>query len=308
MEVTKSRPCSVEPHNPFPAHGDPQLFNTPSPMDGCLDYDLQLPTPVSSSINSIKGSRPASIVAEEMSADMISPLDKLMPPGFDPGNCISPTLAAMSWCDDWLDLDSADAQLRTDEPPPPTLTRCNCVQLAVKTIEEAAVWAEMDDLLLAHSALAAYKEYLAQCEAGLSCTRCSSPSSMIMLVLVITDKLITSFRRIHNFSQSLIGAATSMDETGPLPCASLAGGFEDAQQDRRIFLGEYPIESSGEWSRVVNVLLSSQLSRLSRLFMKVWVRLNTLKEESQVQIIKQQEERLRAFITHFERSAPFSVC
>ncbi|GME64948.1 hypothetical protein GTA08_BOTSDO01190 [Neofusicoccum parvum] len=273
------------------------------------------------------------IDAHSLDASRLSPLDSTI------------------WCNDWLDpswpqdsttalslqqsgtepspssVDAADvAKKKTDQGPMPTPTptiptKCNCVQLAIEALEKVTAWAEVDDFQLAHSALAAHKDLLTQCEAWLACTRCSSPSSVVMLILVITDKLITSFRHIHAFSQqsSAAAAATTMSlddraGSGPSSLARSGGGggagdvMVQQQLDRRISLGDYQIDSSGEWSLVMNVLLSSQLSRLGILFTKLWTRLNSSKEESQVQIIQQQQDRLRTFMTHLKRSTPCSGC
>lgn len=183
--------------------------------------------------------------------------------------------------------------------------KCECVQLAITALEEAAVWTETESFLLAQSALAAHKKSLTQCETLLACTRCASPSSVMMLVLMIFDKLITSFRQIHAFSQSRVGPFSSSSSSSILQEEVVNAAH---QEYRRLSLGDYQIDSSGEWSRVMDVLLLFQLSRLGRLLMKVRARVNSSKEESQAQIIQQLEDRLRTFMTNFERSTPFSVC
>ncbi|EKG15455.1 hypothetical protein MPH_07326 [Macrophomina phaseolina MS6] len=280
---------------------------------------MQLPTPVDTWIGSSKGSPSDSAGAEGVSTEGDPSLDlsvydyDFSPSGFDLyglDSCLSP-LASASFPNAWFDPMSsqvADSAEPSSKVPTPSPSKCECVQRAVTTLEEAAPGTELGSFSLAQSALAAHKQSLTQCETLLACTRCSSPSSVMMLVLMVLDKLITSFRQIHAFSQSWTGLSTPDDAGGILRQAAQLANTTGEVRDRRISLGDYQIDSSSEWSRVMDVLLLFQLSRLNRLLMKLRARVNSSKEESQLQIIQQVEDRLRTFLTNFERSTSFSIC
>jgi hypothetical protein len=140
---------------------------------------------------------------------------------------------------------------------------------------------------------------------------------------MVFDKLITSFQVIHTASQSHMNdpealakhrncqercksmISTSGSGSG---IGSLLGNNAATDKHPALTLADYQIESSGEWSRVVDMLVSIQLSKLDKLLTKVRARVSASKECVQVQIMQQQEDRLRKLKACFEQGTRYPAC
>lgn len=227
---------------------------------------------------------------------------------YDFETCFSPMAVPELSCTSWPqdpDFHTSPEAEQTIKVPGSVTPRCQCVKQAITALEDTLTWTEVVTPSVAESTLAAHKKTLANYEALLRCKRCSSSTSATMMALMISDQLITCLQRLHIACGSWIGEPPQYQTGEDMP--SLLGC--DELSARRISIGGYQVDSRKEWARIIDVLISLQLTRLSKVL--VWVRSRIESSSSaegfQAQVVQQQEARLRDTITHFERSARFSV-
>lgn len=227
---------------------------------------------------------------------------------YDFETCFSPTaapeLSCTSWCQD-SDLHTSPEAEKTIQMPGSVVPRCQCVKQTITALEDTLSWTEVVAPSVAESTLAAHKKTLANYETLLRCKRCCSSTSATIMALMISDQLITCLQRLHVACGSWIGEPPQYQTGEEMPM--LLGC--DELSARRISIGGYQVDSRKEWARIIDVLISLQLTRLSKVLARVRSRIESSSsaEDFQAQVVQQQEARLRDTITHFERSARFSV-
>ncbi|EKG10429.1 hypothetical protein MPH_12528 [Macrophomina phaseolina MS6] len=227
---------------------------------------------------------------------------------YDFETCFSPTaapeLSCTSWCQD-SDLHTSPEAEKIIQMPGSVVPRCQCVKQTITALEDTLSWTEVVAPSVAESTLAAHKKTLANYETLLRCKRCCSSTSATIMALMISDQLITCLQRLHVACGSWIGEPPQYQTGEEMPM--LLGC--DELSARRISIGGYQVDSRKEWARIIDVLISLQLTRLSKVLARVRSRIESSSsaEDFQAQVVQQQEARLRDTITHFERSARFSV-
>lgn len=136
----------------------------------------------------------------------------------------------------------------------PSSSACQCMQSALRILEELEVKNSRDDLYAADHVLSFQKRALGQCNAMLNCKNCSTISGFMMLLVVICDKMVTSFERVSTCVEQL-QRPSGVQEVG----RPRAGSIGDGQA---VSLGDYEIDSLQERCCLVSVLVLLQLKRL----------------------------------------------
>jgi hypothetical protein len=122
----------------------------------------------------------------------------------------------------------------------------------------------------------------------LDCNRCSSASSSTMLIILICERIITTLQ-IKPYG----GPKSPTDNR--LNHESLEGAHHEgaAPFKRRLFLGEYQIDTEQEWTRLVDLLTSLQLRRLRGLLVRLRSAVELAGWEPQLAILQSYDARLR---------------
>jgi hypothetical protein len=189
--------------------------------------------------------------------------------------------------------------------PPSVTPRCQCAKEALSALEDTLAWSEVVTPSVVEATLAAYKKTLASYETLLRCKRCRSSTSATITALMISDELITCLQRLHIACGSWNGQPPLYQPSEDMPlllgCDELPAG--------RISIGGYTVDSRKEWARIIDVLVSLQLTRLGKVL--VWVKSRVESsagaEDFRAQVVREQEARLRDTVAQFERSARVSV-
>jgi hypothetical protein len=210
----------------------------------------------------------------------------------------------MTWCQDTKFHPSPETETFTIVPES-VAPRCQCVKDALSALEDTLSWSEVVAPSVAEATLAAYKKTLANYETLLRCKRCRSSTSATITALMVSDELITCMQRLHIACGSWDGQPPQYQSSEDTPLLLNCDDFSAG----RISIGGYPVDSRKEWARIVDVLVSLQLTRLSKVL--AWVRSRIESsgdaEDFRAQVVRKQEARLRDTISQFERSARFSV-
>jgi hypothetical protein len=214
------------------------------------------------------------------------------------------TGAGLTWCQD-ADFHPSPEMETSTITPESVAPRCQCIKEALSALEDTLSWSEVVAPSVAEATLAAYKKTLANYETLLRCKRCRSSTSATITALMISDELITCLQRLHIACGSWNGQPPQYQSSEDMPlllsCDELSAG--------RISIGGYPVDSRKEWARIIDVLVSLQLTRLSKVL--AWMRSRIESsgdvEDFRAQVVREQEARLRDTVAQFERSARFSV-
>ncbi|KAK0610332.1 hypothetical protein DIS24_g12042 [Lasiodiplodia hormozganensis] len=182
-------------------------------------------------------------------------------------------------------------------------TSCNCINRTIASVEQFK--SAPNTAALTETTLAAYKTSIVDCEKLLSCAHCYASTSATMLVIMVSDKLIASYQRLYARGGSRPWASESPAD--PIPLEDDAAGaaadvHDQTYPPRRMSLGEYPIDCEREWAHVMALLISLQLTRIRDLLERLRMRVLAT-DELQMQIIEQQETRLRHIMAHFQKRA-----
>ncbi|KAF4544435.1 C6 zinc finger domain-containing protein [Lasiodiplodia theobromae] len=185
-------------------------------------------------------------------------------------------------------------------------TSCNCINRTIASVEQFK--SSPNTAALTETTLAAYKMSIVDCEKLLSCAHCYASTSATMLVIMVSDKLIASYQRLYARGSR---SWTSESPVDPIPFEDHVAGAADVHHDqtyppRRMSLGEYPIDCEREWAHIMALLISLQLTRIRDLLERLRVRVLAT-DELQMQIIQQQETRLRHIMAHFQKRAKVFV-
>lgn len=124
-----------------------------------------------------------------------------------------------------------------------TSVSCKCLQAATSILECVEIKLSRIEYLAADNLLSFQKRTLRDCHAILDCPHSSANSALILLLLLISDKLVASFRR----SSSIKG-----------------------EQWQNMNLGEYKVNLAEERSCVLKALVALQLGRMKSLLKRLW--------------------------------------
>lgn len=139
----------------------------------------------------------------------------------------------------------------------PGSTPCQCMQIALRILEELEIKNSRDDLYAADHVLSFQKRAIEQCSTMLNCKSCSTMSGFMMLLVVICEKMVSSFERITSCVEQL--------QQHPLPSGGLDGGGPRAGgigDEQTVSVGEYEVDSLQEQCCLVGVLVLLQLKKL----------------------------------------------
>lgn len=181
-------------------------------------------------------------------------------------------------------------------PTPPSATvsssegfsrsACRCLQCVVFLMEElesrlSAAPAEGLDSL--DSALASNKEAVRYGESMLACLLCSARRENMTILTFLTDRLVVLCERIVATYTELRSALVQQAQ-GRRNVLRPWEGISNDMGYRKVFLGDYEIDSPVEWDILLRDLIRLQLSALSSLVGGVikhtqWKKLVTTKEK-----------------------------
>lgn len=120
---------------------------------------------------------------------------------------------------------------------------CRCLQAATSLLECVEIKLSRIEVLATDNLLSFQKRTLRDCHAILDCPHSSANSALILLLLLISDKLVTSFKRSSNVKGELW---------------------------QNINLGEYRVNLAEERSCVLKALVALQLGRMKSLLKRLW--------------------------------------
>ena len=137
---------------------------------------------------------------------------------------------------------------------------CQCMQIALQTLETL----ETDNNKFTSSTfdhiLAVKKTAITRCTTILNCHTCGAASTFVMLLIVICEKILTSFEAWSSCHQGCKPVSSPVSSLGEPKANSKADNF---------FLGVYKVDSKDEQCSLLRSLAIVQLRQLHRLLNKI---------------------------------------
>ena len=183
---------------------------------------------------------------------------------------------------------------------------CQCLISALTLLETLAIESARPSAPTVARILHFKKRALAQCNTLLDCRRCSSVSSFIMLLVILCEKMITSYEQVlavlteqYNLRQSqLLGSATRYQpvESGNDHAAL---GLDE---ERQVAVKDYDLDME-EQPCVFGGLASMQMRKLKTFLARVKTVLRQCHCDLHVVMVDSVGERLRQQLRLFDKSS-----
>ena len=183
---------------------------------------------------------------------------------------------------------------------------CQCLMSALTLLETLAIESARPSAPTVARILHFKKRALAQCNTLLECRRCSTVSSFIMLLVILCEKMITSYEQIlavltkqYNLRQArLLGSATRYQ--------SVESGNDHAahalDEERQVAVKDYDLDME-EQPCVFGGLASLQMRKLKTFLTRVKAVLRQCHCDLHVVMVDSVEERLRQQLRLFDKSS-----
>ena len=157
--------------------------------------------------------------------------------------------------------------------------QCLCLQTVVPLLEELEDRANSVDPQALTSILAWKKEARNHCEAMLRCTCCTARSDYMMLLAVVCDKLVTLCEKVVHRYLSSTGQRLSDQKSG-------------VTSQHKLFVGDYEVDTPGEWMYIMRVLIMLQLGSMGTLLGKMKSIASTALRGTQLTVLRAMDQRV----------------
>ncbi|KAG8162777.1 hypothetical protein KVR01_007255 [Diaporthe batatas] len=147
--------------------------------------------------------------------------------------------------------------IRSKNPPP-----CRCVGVTLSLLERIQGHRKSTSLCVAETALHSLKGSISQCQALAGCRSCPSPSRLMAFSVLLVEKMAGMLEDMASMWEQVTTASSGAEaaaEGDALQVDADGSGCEWAP----IHLGQYRIDTAGEWQEVFGFLVLLQVRRLS---------------------------------------------
>ncbi|KAL2011464.1 hypothetical protein VTN00DRAFT_4182 [Thermoascus crustaceus] len=198
----------------------------------------------------------------------------------------------------------------------PVRDSCKCTGTALRILEAVAMPVKVGDWSTTEQELYSLKGNIWQCHVLSQCTSCRQDSGFTILMLILCEKITGIFEEVAAGWERQLRASASAYHTEPgwtdiskVAAQEVVHHWEGSQQEARILLGKYQIDTAEERCEVFGSLILLQLNKLVGFFSEVKKTIVSSKWESHFELLKTLSHRikdLRATLRHLS-SQPISI-